>query len=103
MHRSVRRHRQCVGINNGIHDHGPVLVRESLSQAFLYISGIFDANSLCTHGFRHLREVWVLEVHSERDDPSFLLLDVNEVQFFIVEDYLDGRKLSVEIKLTGFT
>ncbi len=62
------------------------------------VAGLFDADSLRAHRFGDLGEIGVLEIHAKGDHPGLLLLDVDEVEGFIIEDDLNHRSLSLHLR-----
>lgn len=52
----------------------------------------------CSHRIGDLCEVGVLEVGSERNCASLLLLNIDEVEELIIEDGLNDRNLSFHLR-----
>src|SRR5580692_11033801 len=83
------RHGQRQGIYNRVDKNRTILVRESFSQTFSNVPGIFDTNPFRTHRLRNLGEIWILEVHPKRNEAGLLLLDMDEIELLVVENHLN--------------
>src|ERR1700722_2182738 len=82
------RHRERKGIDNGVNNDRAIFIRKSLSDTLSNVRWIFKPNPFRAHCLGNLGEVWILEVHSKRNEAGLLLLDMYEVELLIVEDDL---------------
>src|SRR5271169_3240272 len=83
------RHGKRKGIYNCVDYNGPTLICESFTQSFSNVAGFFDANSFRPHCLCDLGEIWILELHAKRNHSGFLLFDMDEVEFLVVENDLN--------------
>src|SRR6267154_4097457 len=92
------RHGKRQGVYNCVDKDGTILVRESFSQTFSNVPGFLDTNPFRTHRLSNLGEVWILELHAERDDAGLLLFDMDEVELLVVENDLNHRSSSFYLR-----
>src|ERR1700728_1692291 len=86
------RHGKRQGIYDCVDNDRAILVRESFSQTFSNVLGFLDTNPFRAHCLSNLRKIWILELHAKRNDAGLLLLDMDEVELFVVEnDLTHGR------------
>ena len=86
-----RRDRQLLAFGDDV-DERRAVVGEGLAQARLEIGGLGDPPALDAAGLGDLREVGIVQVGAEGDDPGRLHLQLHEVQRRVVEhDDLDRQ------------
>src|SRR3954454_3637371 len=92
------RHGKREGIYNRVDNNGTILVGESFSHSFSNVLGVLDTNPFRAHRLSNLGEIWILELHSKRDDASLLLFDVDEVEFLVIENDLNHGSSSFYLR-----
>ena|ERR1700677_1300775 len=92
------RHGKRQGIYNCVDNNGPILICESFSQSFSNVIGLFDTNTFRTHRLSDLGEIWILELHAERDEAGLLLFDMDEVELLVVENDLNHGSSSLYLR-----
>ena len=93
----MRRQREGERIDDSINDDRAILVRKSGSEPFSDVARFLDADAFRAHRFGDLREVGTLELHSKRDHPGLLHLDIDEVEGSVVENDLDHGSFSLHL------
>src|ERR1700722_17559101 len=94
----MRRHGKRKGIDNSVDNHGTALVGERFSQTFSNVRGVFDTNPFRAHCLSNLRKIWILELHAKRDEAGLLLLDMDKVELFVVENDLNHGSSSFYLR-----
>src|ERR1700683_268693 len=94
----MRRHGKREGIYNRVDNNRAILVSESFSQSFSYIPGFLDTNPFRPHCLSNLGEIWILELHAERNEAGLLLFDVDEIELLVVQNYLNHGSSSFYLR-----
>src|ERR1700726_20153 len=92
------RHGKRQGIYNCVDNDGAILVRESFSQTFSNVLGFLDTNPFRPHRLSNFGEVWILELHAERNNAGLLLFDMDEVVLLVVENDLNHGSSSFYLR-----
>src|SRR5271163_4100800 len=92
------RHGKREGIYNCVDNYGAILVRESFSQTFPNVPGVFDTNPFRPHRLCNLGEIWILELHAKRNEAGLLLFDMDEVELLVIENDLNHGSSSLYLR-----
>src|SRR5580698_9704206 len=87
----MRWHGKRKRIYNCIDNNGTILVREGFRDSFSNVAGFLYPNPFRPHCLGNLGEVWILELHTIRNHAGFLLLDMDEIEFLIIQNDLNHR------------
>src|SRR5580698_2271367 len=91
-------HGKRKGIYNRVDNNRAILVGESLGQSFAYVPGLLDTNPFRPHRFSNFGEIWILELHAERNKAGLLLFDMDEIDLLIVENDLNHGSSSFYLR-----
>ena len=80
---------------DGIDDNWSVLVGQSFSESVFHVVGLFETDAFCPHCFGNAREIRILEIHSKGNEARLLLLNIHEVERFVVEDDVHDARLEL--------
>src|ERR1700733_11717417 len=92
------RHGKRKGIYHCVDNDRAILVRESFRQTFSNVLGLLDTNPFRAHRLSNLREIWILEVHTKRDEAGLLLFDMDEVELLVVQNDLNHGSSSFYLR-----